>query len=65
MRFCSNGNLTCGERTGDLFVSVADNNSRYLRGTLRSNQTMKPTAPDRMHASMFATDPARGLSLSR
>jgi hypothetical protein len=29
------------------------------------NQSMKPTAPDRMIASVFATDPARGLSLSR
>jgi hypothetical protein len=26
---------------------------------------MKPTAPDRMRAGMFATDPARGLSFSR
>jgi len=29
-----------------------------------SNKTMKPTAPDRMNASLFATDAARGLSLS-
>jgi hypothetical protein len=31
----------------------------------RPNQPMKPTAPDRIIASNFATDPARGLSLSR
>ncbi len=30
-----------------------------------SNQSMKPTAPDRTTARSFATDPARGLSLSR
>jgi hypothetical protein len=30
-----------------------------------SNQLMKPTAPERMIASNPATDPARGLSLSR
>jgi NADH:ubiquinone oxidoreductase subunit 4 (subunit M) len=30
-----------------------------------SNQSMKPTAPDQMIASDLATDPARGLSLSR
>jgi len=30
-----------------------------------SNQTMKPTAPERLTASVFAADPARGLSLSR
>jgi hypothetical protein len=31
----------------------------------RPNQSMKPTAPDRMIANVFATGPARGLSLSR
>jgi hypothetical protein len=30
-----------------------------------SNQSMKPTAPDVMIVSNVATDPARGLSLSR
>ena len=30
-----------------------------------SNQSMKPTAPDEMNVSDLATDPARGLSLSR
>jgi hypothetical protein len=30
-----------------------------------SNQTMKPTAPDRKTTSMFAATPCRGLSLSR
>ena len=29
------------------------------------NQAMKPTAPDRTTASVFAGDAARGLSLSR
>jgi hypothetical protein len=29
------------------------------------NQSMKPTAPLRGNFSVFATDPARGLSLSR
>jgi hypothetical protein len=32
---------------------------------VRPNQSMKPTAPDLMTANVFATDPARGLSLSR
>jgi len=36
-----------------------------LNITKLSNHTMKPTAPDRMIASVLATDPARGLSLSR
>ena len=31
----------------------------------RSNQPMKPTTPLRENSSVFATDPARGLSLSR
>jgi hypothetical protein len=31
----------------------------------KPNQTMKPTAPLRYNFSVFATDPARGLSLSR
>jgi hypothetical protein len=30
-----------------------------------SNQSMKPTAPDEMTTSVFATTPCRGLSLSR
>ena len=30
-----------------------------------SNQSMKPTAPDRITAIVFATAPSRGLSLSR
>jgi len=30
-----------------------------------SNQPIKPTAPNRMNATDVATDPARGLSLSR
>jgi hypothetical protein len=30
-----------------------------------SNQSMKPTAPDRNAFSVFATTPCRGLSLSR
>jgi hypothetical protein len=30
-----------------------------------SNQSMKPTAPFRSNLSVLATDPARGLSLSR
>ncbi len=29
------------------------------------NQSMKPTAPSASDFSVFATDPARGLSLSR
>ena len=33
--------------------------------TPRSNQSMKPTAPLRCSVSVFATDPGRGLSLSR
>jgi hypothetical protein len=31
----------------------------------RPNQSMKPTVPDQIIAGVFATDPARGLSLSR
>jgi hypothetical protein len=31
----------------------------------RPNQTMKPTAPDRMIANVFATAPCVGLSFSR
>jgi hypothetical protein len=31
----------------------------------RPNQSMKPTAPRRENFSVFAIDPARGLSLSR
>ena len=38
---------------------------RVMRFAKKSNQSMKPTAPGRMTASVFATDPARGLSLSR
>jgi hypothetical protein len=30
-----------------------------------SNQSMKPTAPEQTTASVFATTPCRGLSLSR
>jgi hypothetical protein len=33
--------------------------------TQRPNQQMKPTAPLRENPSELATDPARGLSLSR
>jgi hypothetical protein len=36
-----------------------------LDGALAPNQPMKPTAPDPIIVSLFATDPARGLSLSR
>jgi hypothetical protein len=32
---------------------------------MRSNQSMKPTAPWRYNPSVFATTPCRGLSLSR
>jgi hypothetical protein len=38
---------------------------QQLRGYPRPNQPMKPTAPDRTTVSVFAADPARGLSLSR
>jgi hypothetical protein len=32
---------------------------------MQSNQSMNPTAPLRGNFSVLATDPARGLSLSR
>jgi hypothetical protein len=35
------------------------------RNDLTSNQSMKPTAPDRITEGELATDPARGLSFSR
>ncbi len=37
----------------------------HVGGQKRSNQSMKPTAPDAMTTSAFATPPCRGLSLSR
>jgi len=45
-------------------ILPAERSARFQM-SLPPNQTMKPTAPDRMTASVFATDPARGLSLSR
>jgi len=37
----------------------------FLGAIIRSNQSMKPTAPERNKLSVFAIDPTRGLSLSR
>jgi hypothetical protein len=47
-----------------LYVRTHDAREVWLKQP-GPNQTMKPTAPDRMIATNLATTPCRGLSLSR
>jgi hypothetical protein len=49
-----------------ILLSLAEGHYRYnALYEVRPNQSMKPTAADRVNASNLATTPCRGLSLSR
>jgi hypothetical protein len=58
--------ILAGKAKNSLLVTVSCSRRRVKRDNMiRPNQPMKPTAPDQMIASAFATTPYVGLSLSR
>jgi hypothetical protein len=50
---------------GFIYPKWHANRAARMIATSAPNQSMKPAAPDRISVSHLATDPARGLSLSR